>query len=59
MRSSILFAGLILAASILGFVTRDLFGGEAIYALILGGISLFVAALMVMFVHDVDGEKKQ
>lgn len=47
----------ILAASILGFVTRDLFGGEAIYALILGGISLFIAALMVMFVQDKDDVK--
>ena len=47
----------ILAASILGFFTRDLFGGEAIYALVLGGISLFVAALMVMFVQDKDDHK--
>jgi maltose/moltooligosaccharide transporter len=44
----------ILAASILGFFTRNLFGGEAIYALILGGISMFVAAATVMFVKDVD-----
>ncbi len=47
----------ILAASILGFFTRDLFGGEAIYALMLGGVSLFVAAIMVLFVNDVDGKK--
>ncbi|MBK6962798.1 MAG: MFS transporter [Bacteroidales bacterium] len=42
----------ILAASILGFLTRDLFGGEAIYALVLGGISMFIAAATVMFVND-------
>jgi maltose/moltooligosaccharide transporter len=42
----------ILAASILGFFTRDLFGGEAVYALVLGGISMFIAAATVMFVND-------
>jgi maltose/moltooligosaccharide transporter len=42
----------ILAASILGFLTRDLFGGEAIYALVLGGVSMFIAAATVMFVND-------
>jgi maltose/moltooligosaccharide transporter len=44
----------ILAASILGFFTRVLFGGHAIYALIAGGISLLIAAISVMFVDDVD-----
>ncbi len=47
----------ILAASILGFFTRYLFGGEAIYALVLGGFSLIAAALTVFFVHDVDAGK--
>ncbi len=42
----------ILAASILGFITRDLFGGHAIYALMLGGASMFIAAITVMFVTD-------
>jgi maltose/moltooligosaccharide transporter len=42
----------ILAASILGFLTRDLFGGHAIYALMLGGASMFIAAATVMFVTD-------
>jgi len=42
----------ILAASILGFFTRDLFGGEAIYALMLGGASMIVAALLVLLVKD-------
>ncbi len=44
----------ILAASILGFFTRNLFGGHAIYAIILGGVSLLIAAVTVMFVDDVD-----
>lgn len=44
----------IVAASILGFFVKDLFSGQAIYALILGGVSLFVAAVLVLFVNDVD-----
>jgi maltose/moltooligosaccharide transporter len=44
----------ILAASILGFMVRDLFGGESIYALVTGGISMFIAAVLVLFVHDAD-----
>ena len=47
----------ILAASILGFFTRNLFGGHAIYAIILGGVSLLIAAASVMFVDDVDQDK--
>ncbi len=42
----------ILAASILGFLVKSIFNGEAIYALILGGISLAIAALLVLFVKD-------
>jgi maltose/moltooligosaccharide transporter len=44
----------ILAASILGFFMRQFFNGQAIYALIAAGISLFIASLMVVFVHDPD-----
>ncbi|HPS27337.1 MAG TPA: MFS transporter [Bacteroidales bacterium] len=44
----------ILAASILGFITKEIFKGEAIYSLILGGISMVIAALMVLFVKDND-----
>ena len=44
----------ILAASILGFFTKILFQGHAIFALILGGVSLLIAALSVLFVDDVD-----
>lgn len=42
----------LLAASILGFFVKNLFGGEAIYALVLGGISMIIAAVMVLFVDD-------
>ena len=42
----------ILAASILGFFVRHLFNEQAIYALVLGGGSMIVAALLVMFVKD-------
>jgi maltose/moltooligosaccharide transporter len=44
----------ITAASILGFFVRNIFGGEAIYALVLGGASMVVAGIMVMFVDDVE-----
>ena len=48
----------ILAASILGFFIKSLFGGESIYALVTGGISMFIAAILVLFVHDADDIKK-
>ncbi len=44
----------ITAAAILGFCVRTLFGDHAIYALLLGGASLILAALLVMRVDDVD-----
>lgn len=44
----------IFAASILGFFTKSLFGGNAIYALVLGGVSLLIAAASVLFVDNVD-----
>lgn len=44
----------ITAAAVLGFLVRDLFKGEAIYAMVLGGVSLVVAALLVLNVDDVD-----
>ena len=47
----------IIAAAILGFFVKNFFGGEAIYALLLGGISLFIAAIMVALVNDVDEVK--
>ena len=39
----------ILAASILGFIVGSIFGGEAIFALILGGASWLLAAVLVSF----------
>ena len=42
----------ILAASILGFLVKSIFKEEAIYALILGGISLIIASVLVTFVKD-------
>ncbi len=47
----------IVAAAILGFFVKKFFAGEAIYALLLGGFSLFIAALLVFFVNDVDEVK--
>lgn len=47
----------ILAASILGFFVRDVFGGESIYALVTGGISMFIAAVLILFVKDADETK--
>lgn len=47
----------ITAAAILGFFVRNFFGSEAIYALLVGGVSMFIAALLVMFVNDVDEVK--
>jgi len=42
----------ILAATILGFLVRTAFHGNTIYALLTGGISLLVAAVLVLFVKD-------
>lgn len=42
----------ILAGSILGFLVTKVFHEEAIYALVLGGFSLFIAAVLVLFVQD-------
>jgi maltose/moltooligosaccharide transporter len=47
----------IMAASILGYFVKNIFGGESIYALVAGGISMFIAALLVLFVKDVDEVK--
>jgi maltose/moltooligosaccharide transporter len=44
----------IIAASMLGFVTRNWFNGEAIYALMLGGVAMIIAAGTMYFVDDVD-----
>jgi len=44
----------IMAASILGFLVKYLFGGESVYAMVTGGISMFLAAVSVLFVEDKD-----
>ena len=44
----------ITAAAILGFCVRELFHNQAIFALVLGGISMIIAAVLVLFVDDVD-----
>lgn len=42
----------IVAASILGFIIGRFFGGEAIYAMLVGGISFVIAAVLTMRVND-------
>jgi maltose/moltooligosaccharide transporter len=42
----------IVAAAILGFFLESFFKSEAIYALIIGGISMIIAAVLVLFVKD-------
>jgi maltose/moltooligosaccharide transporter len=48
----------ILAATILGFLVKDVFGGQPIYALVLGGASFAIAAVAVLFVDDVAAREK-
>jgi len=44
----------IVAAALLGFFVGRFFGGEAIYALLVGGISLVLAAALTLRVEDQD-----
>lgn len=44
----------ILAASVLGFVVGSIFSGQAIFALILGGLTWVLAAGLTFLVDDVD-----
>jgi len=44
----------IVAASILGFVLGRFFGGEAVYAMFIGGVSFVIAAILTLWVKDVD-----
>ncbi len=44
----------ITAAAILGFMVKYAFGGDAIYALLLGGLSMFIAAFIMLRVDDID-----
>ena len=45
----------ILAAAILGLLVRTIFHGEAIYALVLGGIAMIIAGVLMYFVKDKKG----
>ena len=38
----------LVAASVLGLVVRDLFGGDAIYGLVIGGVSMIIAGVAVL-----------
>ncbi len=49
----------ITAAAILGFFVKHIFGDEAIYALLLGGVSFTLAAIFVLRVDDVDETLKE
>ena len=42
----------IMAASLLGFFAQQVFKGEAIYTLMLGGGTMILAAILVLFVYD-------
>lgn len=44
----------IIAAAILGFIVGKFFAGQAIYALLIGGVSLVLAALLTLRVDDKD-----
>ncbi len=44
----------ILAASILGFITRELFHGQVILTMVLAGCSLVLGAFSVFIVQDKD-----
>jgi maltose/moltooligosaccharide transporter len=44
----------ILAATILGSITKHLFNGNAIYTLIFGGCSMIIAGFLTFFVEDKD-----
>ena len=44
----------IVAAALLGFLVKFFFGGESIYALVLGGLSMILAGLLCLRVTDRD-----
>lgn len=48
----------ILAAAILGLLVRTAFNGNAIYALVLGGISMIIAGILMLFVKDEKDKKR-
>jgi maltose/moltooligosaccharide transporter len=42
----------ILAATLLGIFTKHVFGGEAIYTIVLGGVSMIIAALLTRRIKE-------
>jgi maltose/moltooligosaccharide transporter len=40
------------AATILGFLVSSLFGGQPVYALLVGGVSMILAGLLTLRVDD-------
>jgi maltose/moltooligosaccharide transporter len=46
-----------LAATILGLLVTNLFGGQTVLALVLGGATWIVAAILTLFVDDLDDDK--
>ncbi len=42
----------IVAAAILGFFLKSFFANEAIYAMVIGGISMMIAGILILFVED-------
>lgn len=44
----------IAAAAILGWYVKHLFGGDAMYAILLGGLSMIIGGILVLRVKDVD-----
>jgi maltose/moltooligosaccharide transporter len=44
----------VVAGLILGFFTKSVFGGESVYTLILGGVSMIISGLLTLRVHDAD-----
>jgi maltose/moltooligosaccharide transporter len=46
----------ITAAAILGFFVKSIFNNEAVYALLIGGLSMIVAGFLVLIVKDEDAQ---
>jgi maltose/moltooligosaccharide transporter len=46
----------ITAAAVLGWFVKNVFNDQAVYVLIVGGVSMFIAAVLVAVVKDDDGE---
>jgi maltose/moltooligosaccharide transporter len=47
----------ILASAILGLLVRTVFGGHAIYAIVLGGFTMIVSGVLMLFVKDAPSQK--